>query len=62
MKKIFITGATGFIGSHLAEYLIKKKHKIIIIDNLSTGRIENIKGFKRISQKVKRLSICSRHA
>jgi len=44
--KIVITGGAGFIGSHLAEFLIKKKHQIVIIDNLSTGRIENIKNFK----------------
>jgi len=43
--KILITGGAGFIGSHLVEKLIKKKHKILVIDNLSTGRIENIKPF-----------------
>lgn len=42
--KILITGGAGFIGCHLVERLIKK-HKIIVIDNLSTGRIENIKKF-----------------
>ena len=45
--KIIITGGAGFIGSHLAEFLVHKKHKIIIIDNLSTGRLENIKSFKK---------------
>ena len=43
--KIIITGGAGFIGSHLAEFLIKKKHNIVIIDNLSTGRKENINKF-----------------
>lgn len=43
--KILITGGAGFIGSHLVEKLVKKKHKIVVIDNLSTGRIENIKPF-----------------
>jgi len=42
-KTICITGGAGFIGSHLVERLSKHKCKIIIIDNLSTGRIENIK-------------------
>ena len=28
MKKIFLTGSEGFIGSHLTEYLIKKKYKV----------------------------------
>ena len=44
--KTVITGGDGFIGSHLAEFLIKKKHKVVIIDNLSTGRLTNIKTFR----------------
>jgi len=51
--KIIITGGAGFIGSHLAQYLIKKKHKVIIIDNLSTGRLDNIKFFKNKVKFVK---------
>ena len=41
--KLIITGGAGFIGSHLTEYLLKQGHSIVVIDNLSTGRIENIK-------------------
>ena len=37
MAKYIITGGAGFIGSHLAERLIGKKSKVIILDNLSTG-------------------------
>lgn len=51
--KIIITGGAGFIGSHLAEFLIKKNHNIVIIDNLSTGRIENINKFKKKIKFVK---------
>lgn len=40
--KILITGIAGFIGSHLADYLIEKGHEVIGIDNLSTGSRENI--------------------
>ena len=47
MIKYIITGGAGFIGSHLVEKLIKKNKKIIVIDNLSTGRLENIKRFKK---------------
>ena len=36
MKSI-ITGGAGFLGCHLAEYLVKLNHKVIIIDNFSTG-------------------------
>lgn len=44
MKNILVTGGAGFIGSHLVEKLYKK-NDIIVIDNLSTGRKENIKFF-----------------
>ena len=37
-----VTGGAGFIGSYLIEKLLKKKEKVICIDNLSTGQIENI--------------------
>jgi len=40
--KILITGGAGFIGSHLAEALLDKGEKIHIIDNLSTGSLDNI--------------------
>ncbi len=45
MIKYIVTGGAGFIGSHLVEKLLKQNKKVIIIDNLSTGRIENIKKF-----------------
>ncbi len=44
--KILITGGAGFIGSHLAERLLEDGHQVGIIDNLSTGRLENIETFK----------------
>lgn len=44
--KILITGGAGFIGSHLAERLLEDGHQVSIIDNLSTGRLENIESFK----------------
>lgn len=37
-----ITGGAGFIGSHLTERLLKEGHKNAIIDNFSSGRLENI--------------------
>jgi len=40
--KILVTGGAGFIGSHLVDRLVKEGHKVIIIDNLSTGREENL--------------------
>jgi len=40
--KILVTGGAGFIGSHVVDLLIKKGHDISIIDNLSTGKKENL--------------------
>jgi len=39
---ILITGGAGFIGSHLSEKLIEEGHRVVAIDNLSTGSYENI--------------------
>jgi len=41
---ILVTGGAGFIGSHLADALISDNHHIAIIDNLSTGKPQNIPG------------------
>ncbi len=41
-EKILVTGGAGFIGSHLCELLIQKGHHVVAIDNLSTGRLDNI--------------------
>lgn len=43
MQTILVTGGAGFIGSHLCEALIKKNYKVICVDNLGTGKIENLK-------------------
>lgn len=39
---ILITGGAGFIGSHVADAYLAKGHRVIIVDNLSTGRRENV--------------------
>jgi UDP-glucose 4-epimerase len=53
--KALITGGAGFIGSHLAERLLQLEHDVLVLDNLSTGSIENIvhlKGEKRFSYVI----------
>jgi UDP-glucose 4-epimerase len=53
--KALITGGAGFIGSHLAERLLELNHDVAVIDDLSTGSIENIahlKGTPRFSYVV----------
>ena len=40
--RALITGGAGFIGSHLAETLILQGHEVIVLDDLSTGQLENI--------------------
>ena len=44
--KILITGGVGFIGSYLMESLLKVGHNITALDNMSTGRYENIEPFQ----------------
>ena len=45
--KILVTGGAGFIGSHIAEELVKNKQDVRILDNFSTGKIENIRHFEK---------------
>ena len=50
-NKAVVTGGCGFIGSHMVELLIKKNFEVIVIDNLSTGRLSNLeklKGHKKL--------------
>jgi len=44
--RYLITGGAGFIGSHLSERLLEREEKVVLLDNLSTGSIENIRQFK----------------
>lgn len=42
MSKILVTGGAGFIGSHIVDLLIKNRHRVIVVDNLSHGKRENL--------------------
>jgi len=43
-KRVLVTGGAGFLGSHLCERLLAEGHRVICVDNLLTGRRENIAG------------------
>ena len=48
-KKLLITGGAGFIGSNLIERFITQDNKIICLDNLATGKLDNIRPFSDLS-------------
>jgi UDP-glucose 4-epimerase len=48
-KRFLITGGAGFIGSHLCERLLREGHSVVVLDDFSTGRIENLAQVKSLS-------------
>ena len=42
MSKVLVTGGAGFIGSHLCEALLRQDDEVFVVDDLSTGRMENV--------------------
>ncbi|MBL8819642.1 MAG: GDP-mannose 4,6-dehydratase, partial [Planctomyces sp.] len=42
MAKCLVTGGAGFIGSHLTELLLSQGHSVVVLDNCSTGRDQNL--------------------
>ncbi len=45
MDKLVVTGGAGFIGSNLSQHLLKMGNSVVVIDNLSTGRRQNLAGW-----------------
>ncbi|MFI5372675.1 MAG: NAD-dependent epimerase/dehydratase family protein [Candidatus Eisenbacteria bacterium] len=45
--RVLVTGGAGFIGSHLSEALLDRGHEVWALDDLSTGRVENLRSFDR---------------
>ena len=45
IMKYIVTGGAGFIGSHIVEELAQQKHEVVILDNLFSGKMENIQPF-----------------
>jgi UDP-glucose 4-epimerase len=44
--KVLVTGGAGFIGSHLTEFLLKKEHSVVLLDNFITGDDKNLNSFR----------------
>ena len=57
MVKSLVTGGAGFIGSNLVDQLVKKKHKVIVLDNFSTGRRSNLSHHTKKTVKVVKVDI-----
>lgn len=64
MKNYLITGGAGFIGSHLAEELVRRGEKVRVLDNFSTGKPENLEPFQNfielIEGDIRDLDTCRR--
>ncbi len=58
---ILVTGGAGFIGSHLVERLLADGHAVTVMDDLSTGRLENlaaVKGHPKLTLVISKISQC----
>jgi dTDP-glucose 4,6-dehydratase len=49
LKRALISGAAGFVGSHLVDRLIKENYFVVGVDNLITGNIKNLESAKKSS-------------
>jgi UDP-glucose 4-epimerase len=59
--RYLITGGAGFIGSHLAEELLRRGHEVFVVDDLSTGSINNIRHLKTHDRFHYTIDSCSNH-
>ena len=61
-KNVLVTGGAGFVGSHVVEILVENKANVTVLDNLSNGNIDNLKGvldsIEIIDADMKTLDTC----
>jgi nucleoside-diphosphate-sugar epimerase len=64
MARYLVTGGAGFIGSHIAETLVRRGDEVRVLDDLSTGKMENLAGiagkFEFIEGDIRDLETCRR--
>lgn len=53
MKRAIVTGGAGFIGSNLVDALVDRGFSILVVDNLSSGRLENLEQARRLAEQKK---------
>ena len=56
MKTVLVTGGLGQIGSHVAEMLLARGDKVVVIDNLATGRVEHLAPHDRLTVVIDTIS------
>lgn len=65
MARYIVTGGAGFIGSHLAEALVRRKQEVVVIDDLSTGHEHNLADFREhitfVQGSITDLDLLRRH-
>jgi dTDP-glucose 4,6-dehydratase len=52
MSTAVVTGGAGFLGSHVCDYLLAKEHRVVCVDNLDTGSLQNIEHLRSSDQFV----------
>jgi dTDP-glucose 4,6-dehydratase len=60
MSTCVITGGAGFLGSHLCEHLLKQGHRVICVDNLETGSLQNIEHIRDPAFDFRHIDIIER--
>jgi dTDP-glucose 4,6-dehydratase len=60
MTTSVVTGGAGFLGSHLCEYLLRRGHRVICLDNLDTGTLENIEHIREDGFEFRNVDVIDR--